>query len=119
MANLGLIDFKIGLYIKVNWHKIGQMPLWRKNINLVIFRPILTLLFFQNPCFLKTNRMVTITKLYDLKFRFWFCPSFCSDLKFRFWFLLRGLTWVVLHVWTQNYLRNVGTCPGRPLELLT
>ena len=50
MANLGLIDFKIGLYIKVNanngqnkcqvhiskhlaeivinWHKIGQMPLW-------------------------------------------------------------------------------------------
>ena len=52
MANLGLIDFKIGLYIKVNvktnlksistnlakmainWHKIGQMPLWHKNINL-------------------------------------------------------------------------------------
>ena len=49
-ANLSLIDFKIGLYIKVNvsmgktnlkfistnlpkmainWHKIGQMPLWR------------------------------------------------------------------------------------------
>ena len=49
MANLGLIDFKLGLYIKVNvntgnnkfevhllkhmakmdinWHKIGQMPL--------------------------------------------------------------------------------------------
>ena len=48
-ANLGLIDFKIGLYIQVNvttgktnlksistnslkmainWHKIGQMPLW-------------------------------------------------------------------------------------------
>ena len=48
-ANLGLIEFKIGLYIKVNvttgktnlksiytnslkmainWHKIGQMPLW-------------------------------------------------------------------------------------------
>ena len=51
MANLGLIDFKLGLYIKVNvnswqnkfevhisktwpkwhsnWHKIGQMPLLR------------------------------------------------------------------------------------------
>ena len=51
MANLGLIDFKLGLYIEVNvntvqnkfeviylknlakmainWHKIGQMPLWR------------------------------------------------------------------------------------------
>ena len=49
MANLSLIDFKIGWYIKVsvnpgqknmksistnlpkmtiNWHKIGQMPLW-------------------------------------------------------------------------------------------
>ena len=55
MANLGLIDFKLGLYIKVNvntgqnncevqilnhlakmaidWHKIGQMPLLGKNIN--------------------------------------------------------------------------------------
>ena len=34
-------------------------------------------------------------------------------------FLLRGLTWSVLHVRTQNYLQNVGTCPGRPLQLLT
>ena len=55
MANLGLIDFKLGLCIKVNvyagqnkfnvhisknlakmainWHKIGQMPLLGKNIN--------------------------------------------------------------------------------------
>ena len=54
LANLGLIDFKLGLYIKVNinavqnkfkvhiskclakmainWHKIGQMPLLGKNI---------------------------------------------------------------------------------------
>ena len=52
MANLGLIDFKLGLYIKINvntgqfkvhisklsakmainWHKIGQMPLLSKNI---------------------------------------------------------------------------------------
>ena len=54
MANLGLLDFKLGLYIKVNvndrqnkfevhilkhlakmainWHKIGQMPLlWQKH----------------------------------------------------------------------------------------
>ena len=45
--NLGLIEFKLGLYIKVNvssylkkigkmainWHKIGQMPLLGKNIN--------------------------------------------------------------------------------------
>ena len=50
MANLGLIDFKLGLYIKVNvntghvskhlakmainWHKISQMPLLGQNINL-------------------------------------------------------------------------------------
>ena len=56
MSDLGLIDFKLGLYIKVNvnegkykfevhiskhlakiainWHKIGQMPLLGKNINL-------------------------------------------------------------------------------------
>ena len=54
MANLGLIDCKLGVYIKVNanevqnkfqvhiskhlnkmainWHKIGQMPLLGKNI---------------------------------------------------------------------------------------
>ena len=43
MANSGLIDFKLGLYIKVNvnkfevfmaisWHKIGQIPLMGKNI---------------------------------------------------------------------------------------
>ena len=51
MVNLGQIDFKIDLYIKVNindgqnefnnlakmainWHKIGQMPLLRMNIKL-------------------------------------------------------------------------------------
>ena len=32
MANLGLIDFKINLYI-------GQMPLWHKNINFGITWP--------------------------------------------------------------------------------
>ena len=57
MANLGLIDFKIGLHIQVNenvgktnlksistnfpkmainWHKIGQMPLWRHGNYLAI-----------------------------------------------------------------------------------
>ena len=56
MTNLGLIDFILSLYIKVNvndrhnkfevhiskhlakmainWHKIGQMPLFGKNIKL-------------------------------------------------------------------------------------
>ena len=52
--------------------------------------------------------MVTITKLYLLWSRFWFLLQF----------LLRGLTWAVLHVWTQNYPQNVGTCPGLPLQLL-
>ena len=69
MANLCLIDFKLGLYIKVNvnagqnkfevhiskqlakmainWHKIGQVPLYGKNINnSVIFHLILTKLYF-------------------------------------------------------------------------
>ena len=48
--------------------------------------------------------MVSITKL--------------NSLLSRFWFLLRGLTWAVLHVWTQNNPQNVGTCPGLPLQLL-
>ena len=52
--------------------------------------------------------MVTITKLYSLLFIFWFLPHF----------LLQGLKWAVLHVWTQNYPQNVGTCPGLPLKLL-
>ena len=56
MANLGLIDFKLGLYVKVNvsygqnkfelhiskhlakmainWHKIGHIPLMGKNVKL-------------------------------------------------------------------------------------
>ena len=70
MANLGLIDFKLGLYINVNvnerqnkfkvhiskrlakmainWYKIGHMLLLRLKINRqnsVIFHPILTFLF--------------------------------------------------------------------------
>ena len=119
MANLGLIEFKIGLYIKVNvtaglnkfevhiyqFVQNGyQLAQNRPDVN---FHPILTL-FFSNARFLKTNRMVTITKLYFLKFRFWSLPQF----------LLRGLTWAVLHVWTQNYPQNAGTCPGLPLQLL-
>ena len=65
--------------------------------------------FFSKCLFFKENRMVTITKLNYLQFSFWFFPQF----------LLQGLTWAVLHVWTQNYLQNVGTCPGCLLQLLT
>ena len=39
-----------------------------------------------------SDRMVTITKLYILK----------SILRFLLQFLLGGLTWAILHVWTQN-----------------
>ena len=69
MANLGLIDFKLGLYIKVNvnkfefhiskhlakidinWHKIGQMPLLGKNIKWALFCHFLSnfkCLFFED-----------------------------------------------------------------------
>ena len=90
MANLGLIDFKMGLYIKVNvnagqnkfevhiyqfaqnGHQLAQnrpdatlATLTLFGHNLIIFHPILTL-FFLNASFLKTNRMVTITKLHFL-----------------------------------------------------
>ena len=65
MANLGLIDFQLGLYIKLNvnngqyivevdiskhWAKIGQMPPLGKYINghhSVIFHPILKFFFFK------------------------------------------------------------------------
>ena len=82
MANLGLIELKIGLYIKVNvnagqknlksistnlpkmafnWHKIGN------------FSSNFDVLFFQNACFLKTNRMVTIS--IQLVFALVFAPE--------------------------------------------
>ena len=79
MANLGLIDFKIGLYIKVNvnagknkfevhiyqftqnGHQLAQnrpdstLATWKLfGHNLVIFHPILTF-FFSKCLFFKTN----------------------------------------------------------------
>ena len=86
MADLGLIEFKIGLYIKVNvtaglnkfevhiyqFVQNGyQLAQNRPDVNFHLIR-----LFFLNARFFKTNRMVTITKLYLLKFRFWFLPQF-------------------------------------------
>ena len=83
MANLGLIDFKIGWYIKVNvnagqnkfevhiyqfvqnGHQLATLLTWTLfGHKLVIFHPIQT--FFSKCLFLKRNRMVTITKLYFL-----------------------------------------------------
>ena len=89
MTNLGLIDCKIGLYIKVNvnvrqnkfevhiyqvaqyGHQLAQnrpdatLATWTLFGYLVIFHPIL-MVFLRNACFLMTNLMVTITKLYFL-----------------------------------------------------
>ena len=38
-------------------------------------------------------------------------PHFCSEA----W----GLTWVKLCAWTQNHLKNFGTCPGLTLQLIS
>ena len=77
-TNLKSISNKLAK-MAINWHKIGQMPLRHKNIKLGItwsffvqFRHYCSL----NACFLKTNRMVTITKLYNPYFRFLFLPHF-------------------------------------------
>ena len=34
-------------------------------------------------------------------------------------FLLRGLTWVMLYVWTKNYPQVVGTCSGHHGQLIS
>ena len=123
MATLGLIDFKIGLHIKFiakagqnkfevhiyqfaqNSHQLAQnrpdatSATWTLfGHNLVIFHPILT--FFFSKCLFFKDKSFSSD--------FGFCPSF----------LLRGLTWAVLHEWTQNYPQNVGTCPGLPHQPL-
>ena len=33
--------------------------------------------------------------------------------------MLRGLTWAMLDLWTQDYRQNVGTRPGHPGQLLS
>ena len=90
------------------------MPLWCVIINWyisVIFHPILTVSFFKCSSF-KTNRMVTITKLYFLYSRFWFFPVFALFFALRQYCSI--CSWAVLHTWIQNHPQNVGTCPGLP-----
>ena len=82
MANLSLIDLKLGFYIEVNVNdgqnifevhiskhlaKMARCHFWARitRHNSVIFYPIFTF-FCLNARFLKTDRMVTITKLYFL-----------------------------------------------------
>ena len=127
MADLGLIDFKLGKYIKVNvnngqnkfevhisknvakmaisWPKIGQRHFGAGasyGHNLAIFHPILT-----NEHTKMTNSLRRIEwnkKLSSI--------SLFLYIGFLAPFLLRGLTWAFLYVRTQNYPQVVGTCPG-------
>ena len=134
MAKIAPIDFKMGFptnlkvndgqtKFKINISKnvAKQWGFWPKmsptatlarpsdGRNLVIFHPILTFFFFKLLVF--SRRIEWWKELSSISFGFGFC----------FWtpFLLRGLTWAILHVWTQNYHQNVGTCPGIPFQLLT
>ena len=82
MFNLGPIDFKMDM----NWHKIGQMPLWYVNIKfayLVHFLSNFDVPFF-NARILKTNRMVTA--IFPFVQILVFAP-----------FLIWGLIWAVLN----------------------
>ena len=134
MADLGLIDFKLGLYIKVNvnngqnkfevhitknvakmailWPKIGQRHFGARashGHNLATFHPILT-----NEYTKMTNSLRRIEwnkKLSSI--------SLLLYIGFLAPFLLRGLTWALLYVWTQNYPQVVGTCPGHHGQLMS
>ena len=112
MADLGLIDFKLGLYIKVNvnngqnkyevhisknvakmailWPKIGQRHTKMTN---------------------SLRRIEWNKKLSSI--------SLLLYIGFLAPFLLRGLTWALLYVWTQNYPQVVGTCPGHHGQLMS
>ena len=65
-TNLKSISNKLAK-MPINGHKIGQMPLWHKNIKSgITWSFFVQFLYFFNAYFVKTNRMVTITKLYDI-----------------------------------------------------
>ena len=125
MADLGLIDFKLGLYIKVNVNngqnkfevhisKIGQRQFDQFGArashghNLAIFHPILT-----NEHTKMTNSLRRIEWNKKLSSNF-----LLLYIGFLAPFLLRGLTWALLYVWTQNYPQVVGTCPGHHGQLM-
>ena len=63
-TNLNFISNKMA----INWHKLQNRP----DATLIQEHLIghnssnFDIIFFQNACFLKTNLMVTITKLYEL-----------------------------------------------------
>ena len=103
MANLGLIEFKLGLYIKVNvnarqnefevhisktWPKLPSIGTKQARChfgarashghNLAIFHPILTKEYTKNDYRVETDRMDSKAKLYLLAVEFGFWGHFCS-----------------------------------------
>ena len=132
MADLGLIDSKLGLYIKIIvnngqnkfevhisknvakmailWPKIGQRHFGARashGHNLAIFHQILTNEHTKMTSSLR--RIEWNTKLYLLVLYIGFLAPF----------LLRGLTWAMLYVWTKNYPQVVGTCSGHHGQLIS
>ena len=134
MADLGLIDSKLGLYIKINvnngqnkfevhisknvakmailWPKIGQRHFGARASqchNLAIFHQILTNEHTKMTSSLRRIEWNTILSSISLFY----------ILVFLAPFLLRGLTWAMLYVWTKNYPQVVGTCSGHHGQLIS
>ena len=134
MADLGLIDSKLGLYIKINvnngqnkfevhisknvakmailWPKIGQRHFGARashGHNLAIFHQILTNEHTKMTSSLRRIEWNTILSSISLFY----------ILVFLAPFLLRGLTWAMLYVWTKNYPQVVGTCSGHHGQLIS
>ena len=134
MADLDLIDSKLGLYIKINvnngqnkfevhisinvakmailWPKIGQRHFGARashGHNLAIFHQILTNEHTKMTSSLRRiewNKILSSISLFYILF--FLAP-----------FLLRGLTWAMLYVWTKNYPQVVGTCSGHHGQLIS
>ena len=134
IADLGLIDSKLSLYIKINvnqgqnkfevhisknvakmailWPKIGQRHFGARashGHNLAIFHQILTNEHTKMTSSLRRiewNKILSSISLFYILF--FLAP-----------FLLRGLTWAMLYVWTKNYPQVVGTCSGHHGQLIS
>ena len=127
MADLDLIDSKLGLYVKINvnngqnkfevhisknvakmailWPKIGQRHFGARashGHNLAIFHQILT---NEHTKMTSSLRRIEWNKILS-------SISLFLYIGFLAPFLLRGLTWAMLYVWTKNYPQVVGTCSG-------
>ena len=134
MADLGPIDSKLGLYIKINvntgqnkfevhisknvakmaisWPKIGQRHFGARashGHNLAIFHQILTNEHTKMTSSLRRIEWNKFLSSISLFYILVFWPHFCS----------RGLTCAMLYVWTKNYPQVVGTCSGHHGQLIS